>query len=271
MNASAPAGARRSAAAIPWQAYALAALTLAYLPLRLLMDGDISTGLYNAFYIYGTALMIVFALTIIIVAARVGLNESVGRQWMLIGAGVASFAIGDILWTIFELYLGIDPFPSAADFFYVLEYAFFLAAIVLAIRAYSGLVQTRIPAVVGALVAVVGIGVMYFVLLRPYIFPDTSGLELVVSTLYPVGDVAFMLAPAVSLALVVRQLGAGRLAWPWWIVVAGALVFALTDGYYSYADWAGLGVTAALDMGWLVANLLFACAALVARRVFETR
>lgn len=271
MNAPAKSGPHRASSPIPWQVYALAVLTLAYLPLRLLMDTDISVALYNAFYIYSTVLMAVFATAIIIVAARVGLHESVGRQWMLIGAGVASFAVGDILWTIFELYLDIDPFPSAADFFYVAEYVFFLAAIVLAIRAYSGLVKTRIPALVGALVAVAGIAATYFVLLKPYVFPDTSGLELVVSTLYPVGDVALMLAPAISLALVVRQLGAGRLAWPWWIVVAGALVFALTDGFYSYADWAGIGVTAALDMGWLAANLLFACAALVAWRTFKTR
>lgn len=270
MSASASTRRTGSPAAL-WPIALLVVLTLAYLPLRLLMDTDISTGLYNAFYMYGTGLQVLFAAVVLFVAFSVGISESVGRQWLLIGLGVAMFAVGDILWTTFELFLGIDPYPSVADIFYTAEYIFFLAAIALAIRSYSGLVKTGRPVMIGAVVALVATGLVYVLLLKPYIFADSSGLELVVSTLYPVGDVVFMLAPAVSLALVVAQLGAGRLARPWWFVVAGALVFAFADSFYAYADWAGTGLTPAMDMGWLVANMLFAVAALVARRVFRIR
>lgn len=255
----------------PWPIALLVVLTLAYLPLRLLMEGDLSTGLYNLFYMYGTGLQIVFAVVILSVAFKIGVSQNVGRQWLLIGAGVAMYAIGDILWTAFELFLEIDPYPSVADIFYTAQYVFFVAAIALAIRSYSGLVKTTRPVLVGAAVAVLGTGVVYLLLLRPYIFPETSGLEQLVSTLYPVGDVVFMLAPAVSLALVVAQLGAGRLARPWWFVVAGAAVYAFADSFYSFADWAGTGLTPAMDMGWLVANMLFAIAALVARHVFRVK
>lgn len=271
MNAPAQASGRRSALSSLWLVGLLAALTLVYLPLRLLMEGDIPTGLYQAFYMYGTALQVLFAVVILWVAVGIGTSQSVGRQWLLLGIGVAMFAVGDIIWTAFELFLEIDPYPSIADIFYTAEYVFFLAAIVLAVRAYSGLVKTGRPALIGGLVAVLGIGIVYVLLLRPYIFADSEGLELVVSTLYPVGDVAFMLAPAVTLALVVAQLGAGRLARPWWVVVAGALVFAFADSFYAYADWAGTGLTPAMDMGWLVANLLFASGALVARDVYRLR
>lgn len=256
-----------------WVSVALLIMaTLAYLPLRLMMENLQTTDLlYRVFYIYGTALQALFAAVILAVAAKLGLRENIGKQWLLLGIAVAVFAIGDIIWTAFELFLEIDPYPSIADLFYTAEYFFFLAAIVLAVRAYAGLVKTRTAVTAGAVVAVVGIGAVYLLLLKPYIFPDSSGLELVVSTLYPVGDVAFMLAPAVALALVVAQLGSGRFARPWWIVVAGALVFALTDSFYSYADWAGIGLTPAVDMGWLVGNLLFATAALVALDVYRVR
>ena len=83
--------------------------------------------------------------------------------------------------------------------------------------------------------------------------------------------VTLKLAPAVTLALVIRQLGAGRLAWPWWIVVVGALVFAVADSLYSYVDWSGAGSSTLLDLGWMSANLLFAVAALVARDVYRVR
>jgi hypothetical protein len=70
---------------------------------------------------------------------------------------------------------------------------------------------------------------------------------------------------------VVRQLGAGTLARPWWLVVVGALVFALVDSFFIYTDWAGTGYTWILDIGYLAANLLFASAALVARDVYRLK
>jgi hypothetical protein len=249
---------------------ALAVITLAYLPLRLMMESpNLHEGLYAAFYLYGTALQVVFSAVILVLAFRIGVRESVGKQWLLLGAGVAMYAIGDVIWTVLELFMGIDPYPSIADIFYTAEYVFFLAAIFLAIRSYRGIVKLRVPLIYGVVVAAAGLAAVYSLLLRPYIFADSAGLELLVSTLYPVGDVVFMLAPVVSLALVVAQLGAGRLARPWWVVVAGALVFALSDSFYSYADWAGTGLTPAMDMGWLVANLLFAVAAVVAWDVYR--
>lgn len=254
----------------------LALLALAYVPLRLLMESpDLSDGLYSAFYIYGIALQPLFAAIIIGVAVKIGLKESVGRQWLFLGLGVAMFAVGDVLWMVFELFMKIDPYPSAADVFYVAEYFFFLVAIVMAIRAYSGLVKTRTALLASVAVATVGVIAVYLLLLRPYIFPagveELGFLGLFVSTLYPVGDIIFMLAPAIALALVVAQLRAGALARPWWLVVAGALVFALADSLYAYADWAGTGVTWIMDVGWIAANLLFAIAALVARDAYRAR
>lgn len=252
----------------------LVALSAVYLPLRYLMDMEsASDALYNTAYLYGTALQIVLAASIVAVAVTIGMKQSVGRQWLLVGLGVSLYAAGDIAWTLFDLFLGIDPYPSIADVFYTAEYVFFFAAIALAIHAYSGLVKTRTPMLIGGAVAVVGIAVVYFALLAPYIFP--AGAEelgfwgLVVSTTYPVADIALMLAPAVALALVVRQLGAGRLARPWWLVVVGVLVFAAIDSLFVYADWAGTGLTPIVDVGYVVANLLFACAALVAKDAYR--
>jgi hypothetical protein len=273
MSASNPASAPRASHTSSITAIAvLVVLAALYFPLRLLMESpDVSEALYNASYIYGILLQPLFAAVILAVAAGIGLKQGVGRQWFFLGVGVAMYAIGDVLWMIFELVLNIDPYPSAADLFYSAEYIFFLLAIALAVIGYRQLVKVTAPLVAGGVVALVGVGVIYLLLLKPYIFPDSAGLELLVGTLYPVGDVVFMLAPAVTLALVVGQLGAGRLARPWWFVVAGALVFALADSFYTYADWAGTGLTPAMDMGWITANMLFAVAALVARDVYRVR
>jgi hypothetical protein len=220
-------------------------------------------------------MQVLLAGVIIVVAARIGWSQSVGKQWLLIGLGVAAYAVGDIIWTYLDLHLGVDPYPSAADICYTLEYAFFLAALVMAVRSYRSIADIRTPIIVSLVIAAAASVALYVVLLQPYIFAaGTAELGfwgLVVSTLYPLGDVFFMLAPAIALALVIKGLGAGRLAWPWWIVVVGAFVFSLADSAYSFADWSGTGSSALLEMGWMSANLLFAIAALVARDVYRVR
>lgn len=235
----------------------------------------LSEGAYAAAYWFGTALQILFAVVVITVALNIGWGQHVGKQWLLIGLGVAAYAIGDIIWTVLDLHMGLDPYPSVADVFYTLEYAFFFIAIVLAIRSYSAITSLRKPLAIGAVISAAAAALLFFTLLNPYIFD--AGVEelgfwgLVVSTLYPLGDVFFMLGPSIVLALVIMQLGAGKLAWPWWLVVAGALVFSIADSLYSFADWSGAGSSTLLEMGWLSANLLFALAALVARDVYRVR
>ena len=43
--------------------------------------------------------------------------------WLLIAAGLTLWTCGDVLWTVYTL-LGRDPFPSAADLFYLAGYPF---------------------------------------------------------------------------------------------------------------------------------------------------
>ncbi len=251
-----------------------ALLVVFYLTNTMAYNETLSETATNTIYVFGILLGVVAAIITIWVALSLGYHESVGRQWLLIGLGVAAFAIGDLIWMTLELVLAQDPYPSIADLFYPLQYVFFTAGIAVAVRSYRGFVNINRPLLFGAIVAVSGVGLVYVGVLAPYILSagadELTNVGKFVSTLYPVGDVVFMLAPAITLALVVNQLGAGRLSWPWWFVIAGALIFAATDTFYSYADWAGIGTTAILDLGWVGAQLLFAVGALVARDVYRS-
>lgn len=236
--------------------------------------GTLSDSASSAVYVFGTALAVLPAIIMLAVAFSIGVRQSVGRQWLLLALGAVSFATGDVVWTVIELVLGQDPYPSLADLFYPLQYVFFLAAIVIAVRSYRGFVDIKRPMILGTGLAVASAALVYVTLLRPYVFEagasELGWAGLIVSTLYPLADVALMLAPAVTLALVIGQLGSGRFAWPWWIVIAGALVFSVTDSAYSYTDWAGIGTTVLLDLGWIAGLMLFAIASLVARDVYRS-
>jgi len=236
--------------------------------------GSLSGAGDDAVYVFGTALAVLPAAVMLWAARAIGPASSVGKQWLLLALGACAFAAGDVVWTVIELVLEQDPYPSVADLLYPLMYACFLAALVIAIKSYSSLMDIKRPLVLGTVVALLSAVLVYLTVLQPYVFkagPAELGIAgLVVSTFYPLGDVMVLLGPAVALALVMGPLGSGRFAWPWWLVIAGALVFTVTDSYFSYADWAGIGTTAVLDLGWLAALALFAGASLVARDVYRS-
>ena len=122
----------------------LVALTALFGWLSSLMYADaLSEAAYTAAYWYGTGLQVVFAVVIVLVALGIGLHQHVGKQWLFVGLGVVAYALGDITWTILDLHMGLDPYPSIADIFYTLEYVFFFTAIVLAIRSYRALTDLQ--------------------------------------------------------------------------------------------------------------------------------
>jgi hypothetical protein len=190
-------------------------------------------------------------------------------EWSLLALGVIAFTLGDLAWAYLELVVGVDPYPSIADAFYVVEYVFLLGAVGLALtssRPRHGLAAPFSAAAAIASIALVGV---YFALLEPYILPasadELSAVAKVFSVAYPIADVLFMLAPAAALAFSISD-AENPSARGWWAVVAGALVFFMTDTWFSLADWSGTYAPGALiDLGWVAAHALFAVGALLAR------
>ncbi|MDP2233730.1 MAG: hypothetical protein Q8K89_08845, partial [Actinomycetota bacterium] len=95
---------------------------------------------------------IIAAAAAFILRAAIGLGEGPLRtQWLLIGAGAASFALGDAIWSYVELIQGREvPYPGLPDVFYLLEYPLLMLALVLAFSSYRGLVKLQVPVIVSA-------------------------------------------------------------------------------------------------------------------------
>jgi hypothetical protein len=234
-------------------------------------EESLSETAYNVVYVSGLFFNVAAFAIMMWVAFGFEKGETLRKVWLLMALGVAMYAIGDFVWTYIELVQELDPYPSVADVFYMLEYPFFVAAMGIAIASYRKIVNLTGPIVIGLLVGAAAIVGIYFVLLEPYIFAEEADFAYTfVSAGYPVFDILFMAVPALILALTVGKLGAGRWAWPWWIVAVGGFVFAITDSYYSYVDWVGLDYPPILDIGWYGSSVLLAIAALVARDVYRT-
>lgn len=196
------------------------------------------------------------------------------RQWTLFGAGMLSMAIGNVILIVLYAMTGKDPYPSVGDIFTLAGYCFFAAAFALAISAYRGLLDIRPSMIGGAIISAAAMALVYFAVIGPYvIFAPAATQSLVtrvMNTLYPVLDTLVLLAPAVTLGLILWKLGAGRLAWPWWLVVASAAILGITDTVFAYSTYVGIGRTPLIDTGYGLAPLLLGFAVLVARDLYRT-
>lgn len=202
----------------------------------------------------------VSAVWILWVSKRLG-TGSVGRPWLLIGLGVLAFAIGDAVWTYFEVIRAVEPaYPGPPDLFYMIEYPLVAAGVLSAGLAYRSLVDLKRPAITAAALALVAAAVMWFGLIAPHVLSqDLPAAEKFVSAYYPLADVLLLFGPAVFVALVVGSLGRGILAWPWRTVAAGVVVLALADAGYSWLQTYNLYESGSfIDYGWSIGMLLMA-------------
>lgn len=119
-------------------------------------------------------------------------RPSVRDPWLLFAAGILLWAVGDGLWAVFGHLLDIDPFPSAADGFYLVAYPVFALGL-------RRLAKARNPhgdatAMLDALlVATVAFVVLWVLVMGPaFESTGTDFLGAAVSAAYPLGDVVLL-------------------------------------------------------------------------------
>jgi hypothetical protein len=243
-----------------------------------MLDYFSSTGALGAAgqYVLAVLTLVPLAVAVIIVpvARSLGQGGTIRTQWTLFGVAMLSVGIGNVIFITLYITTGKDPYPSVADFFTLAMYAILSAGFFLSIRAYKGLLDLRRPMLIAASVSTVVLGIVYFAVIGPYVVFAPAGAQPLVTrifnTAYPVMDAFLLLLPSIALGLLASKLGAGRLAWPAWLVVAGASTLAVTDTVFAYAGYVGAGRTPLIDAGYAVAPMLLGLAVLVARDVYRS-
>jgi diguanylate cyclase (GGDEF)-like protein len=180
--------------------------------------------------------------------------------WLALGAGLACWSAGEVIWCYYELWQGLPqaPFPSPADAGYlmfplgaVLALVFFPAG-----RADQSRFRLAMDGVIvsGSLFAVSWVSVLRSV----YEAGASSDLALSVALAYPLADVILMTMAVMVLA---RALTPQRLTLG--LLTAGVALMAFSDSMFAYLTATNPYLTGNLiDMGWVAAFLLFGLAAL---------
>jgi diguanylate cyclase (GGDEF)-like protein/PAS domain S-box-containing protein len=173
--------------------------------------------------------------SVIAIVVGVRLNHPAVRgPWYLLAGGVATFALGDNLYSVRTYVLHADvPFPSYVDVIYLAMYPLLIIGLAWMVSVRS---RGRDRAgVIDAAIVTASIGLVAWVLLiAPYVrSADLGVVERFVSIAYPLGDVA-LLAIAVRLAF-----GAGRRPAAFWLLAGCIVPLIAADSLYGYLNLAG--------------------------------
>ena len=178
-------------------------------------------------YIY-IPIGIVFVTVSIIALVRFGFEGSIhGLAWMAFAGFAVSWFIGNNVWTLEELFFEEEPYPSAADLFYLIGYPFLLMFLV------QYLVPMRMAItknmVFASLISSVAILGLFLYVLE---YSDNSELLFVdaFSLAYPLADIFVLFPSIIGLILFFR----GKTNFMWSMILFGIVLTTLGDLWFMY-------------------------------------
>src|SRR5579864_5873535 len=194
-------------------------------------------------------------------AARRATGVRLRRAWTLMSLSALAWAIGETVWSVYEVGLGVAvPYPSAADAGFLAAVPLALAAVVLFWKPGRGFQSSWRVALDAATVLVALLFTAWaFGLRTVWLQAGDSLFDKLIGLAYPVGDILV----GTVLILGIRRAThsqEGRML----LLLAGLAANALADSAFAYLTAAGNYNIhgSVLDTGWVLGYLLIALAAL---------
>jgi signal transduction histidine kinase len=179
--------------------------------------------------------------------------------WAFFAASAASWGIGEVVWSVYEVGLGVSvPFPSAADAGFLLAIPLAVAGVFAFTSAPARLATRGEALLAGAIVALsllfvawaLGLGMVY----------DTSAASppaRLIGLAYPLGDIVTITVLVLALRRARRtELGS------MFLLLGGLAAAATADSAFAYLTASGAyqAIGSLLDAGWVIGYLMIALA-----------
>ncbi|MFA6371929.1 MAG: ATP-binding protein [Methanothrix sp.] len=191
-------------------------------------------------------------------------RRSAGRArkaWITIAAAMLFNTLGDLSWSVVEVILHQNPFPSVADIGYLMFYPLFaLSIFFLPEEPLSP--RDKIKMLLDSAIVIVSVTFVFWVLLiAPIVISiEVFNLESAVSLAYPFMDLLLFIA---LMELLFRKLDS-REQGPIIIVAISSAILILTDAIFSIQVTQGTFVSGGfLDSGWVMSYLLMGLAGIL--------
>ena len=191
-------------------------------------------------------------------------RRAVGRlrlAWTLIAVSAASWGMGEVVWSIYEVGLGVDvPFPSLADVGFLTAVPFAIAG-VLAFSTQNRGTSTHWRVWLDGSIIALSLTVAGWAMgLRDvYLSSGASVTDRLIGLAYPLGDVLV----ATVLVLAIRR-ATSRQTGRMLLLLGGLLANSIADSTFAYLSAAGAFTVrgSVVDTGWVVGYLMIALAAM---------
>ena len=226
------------------------------------LTDDNRTLVTDLLYVPVPAAMLVLS---IIITLRFKMSGKHAKAWIVFAIFAASWFTAEQIWLVYELILNIDPWPSVADFFYLLGYPLLFVFSILYLYPVRKAISKKL--IISSSMASISLLIATFILAYQ---PDSSGndFEVALAASYPVLD-AIVLCPAlIGVSLFFR----GEVSFLWSLMCiamilnvigdAGFLVFSMNDSYYTGHP---------IDLLYVWAYIFFAFGVYSHIRIFKSR
>jgi len=185
----------------------------------------------------------------------------VRAAWAFFAVSALSWAVGEVIWTYYEVFRGQDvPFPSLADAGYLLAVPFAIAGVLTFTSAPTRLATRSETVLAGSIVALSFLFIAWGLGLGNIYAASSQSLEgQVIALAYPIADIITVTVLVVALRRA-RKPEVGRML----LLLGGLACTALADSAFAYltASDSYSAIGSVYDSGWFVGYLLIALAPL---------
>lgn len=151
--------------------------------------------------------------------------------WFLLSMGVICSVIAESIWFVYDVILKVDvPLPGLPDIFYVLQLVFFLFAFIYNILKEKNKHQFIKFFLDVAIVMTVAFTFSWHFIITPMLSTDVPSLSLLISLIYPIGDLALYFG-CLSIYFGVRYSFSNRAVT---LIILGFTIQILADSFYLY-------------------------------------
>lgn len=163
----------------------------------------------------------------IIVAKKHGKTGNHGKAWIAFAVFAACWFIAEQVWLVEELFYHQKPFPSEADFFYIIGYPAYFIFAILYLKPFKSLITKKMTIAASLVSIAVLVPSMYWTLENS---SDEDQFSIILGAVYPVAD-SIVLIPAV---IGMRLFFGGQVNFLWSLMLVGILVEVVADTGFQY-------------------------------------
>lgn len=153
-----------------------------------------------------------------------------GKAWLFFLGTAASWCIAETLWTVYELFYNVDPFPSIADVFYLGGYPFLFCFLSYYLKPVSRALTSK--TVKSSIIIAISLAAPSIYMAYDF-NSKVPFFENALSVSYPILDAIVFVPAAIGVVLFFR----GEVNFTWSLICIGIILFSIGDTMFQVSEY----------------------------------